>query len=232
VLGEVGGLGAKTVEHRQARLARAAHLDRKVAIMELQVRCDRVRQVARDIRPLVHQVHLGQDADRPLSQWVMLARQLDRGVGLEIGTGGTDHEDNGALLRDVGGDHLTDLRLDVLGLALCCQRRHRQPWQIYEREVWYVRREQPQVDRFGAHAFLTPGVRFGLRFDVATDARQLRGGRVGIRQCDLLLANPHALNEGTKLCAHFRRLRNVDQLQRKRRASHHLLTEWQDVSAH
>ena len=211
--------------HCQTLLGRASHLDRKVAERELQVGRECVGEVLGHVGALVHQVHLGEHAHRARALRVVLTRELDGGIGLEIRAGRAHHQDDRARRLDVARDHLADLLLDVLRLPLRGERRHREPRKVDQRQVGHVRRVEAQEDGFVGHALLGAGARGGLRLDGLPDALELRGLRVGACELDGLLNAPAAVDEGAKLGAHLRWLGVVHQLERKRCARHHLLAE-------
>ena len=118
VRGEVVGLAAKALAHRKRFLGGAAHLDRKIAEAQLQIRRHGVAQVVDDARARVHQVDLGEHSDSARAVGIMLPTEFDGGIGLQIASRGAHHQDDRALRRDVRAHHVADLLLDVLRLPL------------------------------------------------------------------------------------------------------------------
>lgn len=111
---------------------------------------------------LVHQVQLGDDADRPDALRIDLLGQLQRiGVG-QIGVGRRHRQYQARVLANELEDHRLDLGLDVDRLVAdrhLCQAR-----QIDQRQIEHVRRVDAQIDRNVGDSLVAAGdaVRFGL----------------------------------------------------------------------
>ena len=95
-------------------VALAAVDDRHVAQAQ---RDDAAGQNIHDVRPFVHQVHLGQHADGPLALRIDLARQLQAVRVGQVRVGGRDGQDDGVGLHDLLQHHVLDLPLDVFRLV-------------------------------------------------------------------------------------------------------------------
>lgn len=76
-------------------------------------RVDSTGQDVGRVRPLVHQVKLGEHADRPQPSRVDRPGELERIRVGEVHVGGRDGEDDRVGLGDVVGDQVADLALDV-----------------------------------------------------------------------------------------------------------------------
>ena len=80
-------------------------------------RNDAPSQDVDDIGSFVHQIHLCEHTDCPLTLGINLSRQLQTvGVG-QIGVRSCDSQDDGVGLGDVLEHHVADLPLDVAGLV-------------------------------------------------------------------------------------------------------------------
>lgn len=69
------------------------------------------------VRPLIHQIHLGQDTDRPCSLWIHLARHFQTVRVGQVGVGAGDREDDGVGLGYEPHEHVTDLLFDIARLV-------------------------------------------------------------------------------------------------------------------
>ena len=232
---EVGLLRVEAVAHREPALLRLggrAVADGKVAERELQVGGHGIGQVVGHVGAGVHQVDLCEHAHGALARGVDLLDELHRGICLEIGSRRADEQDDRALLLDEGGDHASDLRLDVVWLALVGERRHRQAGQVDERQVGHIRRVDAQEDGLVRYALLAARARLGLILDGAPDVLELRGRRLGALQRDAHAQLPRPVAEVAELGAHRRGVGCVEELQRERRARDHLLAQREDVRRH
>ena len=111
------------------------------------------------VGPRVHQVEFRQHADRAHALRVVLSRQLDGGVGLQVGARRAHHQDDGALLPRYGreGERLGEIGRDLgryrsgraIGMAVCapagCTRppirvrvRARVTCWMYEAAIWRI----------------------------------------------------------------------------------------------
>ena len=81
-------------------------------------------------------------------------------------------------------------------------------------------------------ALLAARARLGLLLDRPPDLLELRGRRLGALERDSRAQPPRSVAEVAELGAHRRGVRRVEELERERRARHHLLAQREDVRRH
>jgi hypothetical protein len=102
------------------------------------------------VRPLIHQVHLGQDTDRPCSLRIHLARHFQTVRVGQVGIRAGDREDDGIGLGDEPHEHVTDLLFDIARLVP--DRDFGETGEIDQGEGEDVGREDSEVDGVGGDA--------------------------------------------------------------------------------
>lgn len=80
-------------------------------------RVDPSREDVHGIRAVVHQIQFRQDPNRPLAHGIDMAGELQRLRVHEVDVGGRDSEDDAVRLRNVLGDEVARLLLDVCRLV-------------------------------------------------------------------------------------------------------------------
>ena len=135
--------------------------DRDIAETE---RDDAPSQDVDHIGALVHQIHLGEDADGALALGVHLSGQLQAVRVGEIDVGGGDGQDDGVGLLDVLEDHVSDLALDIAGLV--ANGHAGQAGKIDEGEVEDVWGVDAQVDGGRGDACVPANLGLGLPADL------------------------------------------------------------------
>ena len=157
----VGGeLAVQRMARKELGLLLQAALDRLVGVDVLLAAVDdadeaeaqRVRAAGQNVECVgaaVHEVELGQHADRARSVGVDLVRELDGVRRGNVLVGRLHGEDDGVLLLDERQHHVAYLRLDVARLV--AHRHTRDAGRVDQRERQHVGRVDAQDDRVGRH---------------------------------------------------------------------------------
>ena len=147
-------------------------------------------EVRARVRAAVHDVELGDDADRALALRVHEARERQGVAVREVAVRRGDGEDEARLALDVANDHLANLVLDVRGLVP--HGHARDAGKVHERHREHVRGTDLEADLLLAHALVRPDPAVRLRLDLLAHSLEvgedlagaveelapLRGGRV------------------------------------------------------
>jgi hypothetical protein len=202
------------------------------------------------IGAVVHQVQLCQDANRPLAHGIDMAGQLQRLRVHEIDVGRGDGEDDTVGLRDVLGDEVARLLLDVGGLvangnlqplAPSCAKllgtHLGQAGQVDQRQAEHVRRVDLEVDGLPVDALVVSCDPGRLVLDLAPDLGEVvvsppgdvqelapfllpGDARGGVGDVDLVV-----------LVSVFALAGQVDELEDERASGHDAAASGQKVSA-
>ena len=132
-------------------------------VAQLQRNHATVEDVAR-VRPLVHDIHLRDHADRPLARRIVLLCQLDGIAQRQIRVRGRHCHDDTRRLANVPHHHVAQNLFDVARLV--SHGVSRDSGKIDQRQVHDVRRVNLQVDRFVRHADARSRLALGLTHDL------------------------------------------------------------------
>jgi hypothetical protein len=125
----------------------------------------------------VHDVELGDDAERALAGRIDIARQLERVRVGEIGVAGSDGENDGVVRTNEVEHHVANLHLDVG--RLIADRHTRDARQVDKSQIDHFGRVHFEIDGRGRDALVGAGEAVGFALNFTTNFRKVSESNIG-----------------------------------------------------